>query len=99
MKYLISPNKLHHLFLADWTQKFPDAICYAPPGLVKKRPDITFSRVLGMRPKDEWAEEINQTIIKGSPIMEEVVFFHRNSKTLILADLIENFNPESFSWV
>ena len=29
--------------------------------------------------------------------MEEVVFFHRLSKTLILADLIENFPPGHFT--
>jgi hypothetical protein len=98
VKYLIAPNKLHHLFLADWMQKFPDAICYAPPGLSKKRPDITFSKDLGMQPEKEWKEEIDQTIFKGSPAMEEVVFFHRGSNTLILTDLIENFKPESFNW-
>jgi hypothetical protein len=26
--------------------------------------------------------------------MEEVIFFHRKTRTLILADLIENFEPE-----
>ena len=26
--------------------------------------------------------------------MEEVVFFHRRTRTLVLADLIENFEPE-----
>jgi len=98
VKYLVSPNKLHHLFLVDWLQKFPNAMCYASPGLEKKRPDINFSRVLGIQPENEWAEEIDQTIFKGSPAMEEVVFFHRNSKTLILTDLIENFKPESFNW-
>ena len=98
VKYLVAPNKLHHLFLSDWLQQFPDAICYAPPGLEKKRPDIHFSKVLGMQSENEWEKEINQTIFKGSPVMEEVVFFHKSSKTLILTDLIENFKPESFNW-
>ncbi|WP_202947541.1 hypothetical protein [Nostoc punctiforme] len=35
--------------------------------------------------------------------MDEVVFFHRNSTTLILADLIENFEPskvsQNFGWL
>ncbi len=98
VKYLISPNKLHYLFLLDWIKQFPEAVCYAPPGLEKKRPDIEFSKALGMKPENEWQEEIDQIIFKGSPAMEEVVFFHRDSKTLILTDLIENFKPESFNW-
>jgi hypothetical protein len=30
--------------------------------------------------------------------MEEVVFFHKPSATLILTDLIENFDPVSLNW-
>jgi hypothetical protein len=97
VKYLISPNKLHHLFLAGWMERFPNAICYASPGLAKKRNDLMFSKELGMLPEDEWSKEIDQTIFKGSFVMEEVIFFHRSSKTLVLTDLIENFKPESFN--
>ncbi len=96
VKYLIAPNNLHHLFLADWVKRFPNAFSYSPPGLVKKRKDITFSKELGMQSEDEWSPEIDQTIFKGSPF-KEVVFFHRNSKTVIFADLIENFKPEFFN--
>ena len=53
VKYLVSPNKLHHLFIADWIKAFPEAICYASPGLVKKRRDITFDKELGMHPEAE----------------------------------------------
>jgi len=98
IKYLVSPNKLHHLFLADWMEKFPDAISYASPGLAKKRSDLSFSKELDLLPESEWSKDIDQTIFKGSFAMEEVVFFHRSSKTLILADLIENFNLSSFNW-
>ena len=73
-------------------------MCYAPPGLVKKRRDIKFSKELGMLPEVEWSNEIRQTIFKGSPAMQEVVFFHTSSKTLILTDLIENFKPGAFNW-
>ncbi len=98
VKYLISPNKLHHLFIADWLKHFPEAVCYASPGLEKKRNDIVFSKLLGMMPEEEWSKEIGQTIFKGSAAMQEVVFFHNSSKTLILADLIENFKPDSLNW-
>jgi hypothetical protein len=64
----------------------------------QKRSDIKFGKELGNRPEAEWSNEINQTIFKGSPAMQEVVFFHTRSRTLILADLIENFKPDSFNW-
>jgi hypothetical protein len=98
VEYLICPNKLHHLFLSEWLSVYPNAKCYAPPGLEKKRPDIQFVKELSNFPEKEWEDEIKQIIFQGSPAMEEVVFFHLNSKTLILTDLIENFNPSAFNW-
>lgn len=32
-------------------------------------------------------------IVRGSSVHREAVFFHRASRTLILTDLIENFEP------
>lgn len=98
VKYLVSPNKLHHLFMPDWISTYPEAISYAPPGLIKKRPDINFSKELGVVAEKNWEKAIKQTIFKGSSFMEEVVFFHAESKTLILTDLIENFVPSTFNW-
>lgn len=97
VKYLISPNKIHHLFLKDWKEKYPNALLYSSPGLRKKRADIEFDKDLADYPEVEWKIEIDQLIFKGSPVMEEVVFFHRRSKTLILTDLIENFHPNHFT--
>jgi hypothetical protein len=98
VKYLISPNKLHHLFLPEWIEKFPHARNYAAPGLAKKRKDISFDAALREQPDTEWSTEIDRTIFCGSPAMEEVVFYHKPSSTLILTDLIENFNPSSLNW-
>ena len=97
VSYLISPNKIHHLFMKDWVDAFPQAQSYASPGLREKRKDIVFDKDLSFVAEPEWAEEINQIIFKGSSVMEEVVFFHKKTQTLILTDLIENFSPDHFS--
>jgi hypothetical protein len=95
--YLIAPNKLHHLFLPQWQHAYPNAKTYAAPGLIAKRPDIAFDKELTSMPEPEWQEQIKQTLFCGSFAMQEVVFFHEASKTLILADLIENFDPGVFT--
>ena len=98
VSYLVSPNKLHHLFLDEWMVEYPGALSYAAPGLVKKRADVEFDGELSDSSEDGWAGEIDQTIFRGSPVMEEVVFFHIPSRTLILTDLIENFDPRTLNW-
>ena len=97
VRFLIAPNKLHHLFLPQWQAVYPDAKTYAAPGLIAKRPDITFDKELTETAEPPWRDEIMQTLLSGSCWMAEVVFYHSDSKTLILADLIENFDPSVFN--
>ena len=94
--HLVTPNKLHHLFLGNWAEAVPDARLYAPPKLAAKRPDLPWHAELGDEPEPAWADTLEQVVVRGSFFMEEAVFFHRSSRTLILGDLIENHEPERF---
>lgn len=89
VSHIVSPNKIHHLFLAEWQARWPDARMYAPPGLAKRKPELRFAAELGDEPDAVWAPDIDQVIFRGSLAMEEVVFFHRASRTAIFCDLIQ----------
>lgn len=89
VRYLVSPNKIHHLFLHEWVHRWPEAHLYAPPGLAKKRSDLHFHAELEDDPPPAWSADIDQVIFRGSFFMEEVVFFHRESRTAIFCDLIQ----------
>jgi hypothetical protein len=88
---LVSPNKLHHLYLGDWRSAFPDARLWGPASSLRKRPDLPFQAPLTDQPPSAWLGQIDQCWVRGSFAMDEIVFFHRNSRTAILADLSENF--------
>ena len=90
---IVSPNKLHHLFLAEWSRRWPDARLHAPPGLARKTPQLRFATELADESDSPWRAEIDQAVFRGSPFMEEVVFFHRASRSAIFGDLIQRF-PE-----
>ncbi len=94
VRYIVSPNKIHHLFLAEWVERWPDARLFAPPGLARKKPALRFDAELGDEPDHAWAADIDQVIFRGSLAMEEVAFFHRASRTAIIGDLIQR-HPES----
>jgi hypothetical protein len=95
VRHLVEPNKLHHLFLPEWISAYPDARVYAPPGLAKKRRDLTFDAELGDEPDAGWAGEIDQVVFRGSLFMDEVVFYHRHSKSTLVCDLIQKFDPKT----
>jgi hypothetical protein len=94
VRFVVSPNKIHHLFLSDWAERWPDARLYAPPGLAAKRQDLRFHGELEDAPPADWSADIYQVVFRGSLWMEEVVFFHRESRTVIFGDLIQRF-PET----
>ena len=92
--HIVSPNKIHHLFLGDWAERWPKARLYAPPGLARRRPGLRFHAELADEPDPAWAAEIDQVIFRGSFAMEEVAFFHRASRTAIIGDLVQR-HPEA----
>jgi hypothetical protein len=94
--HLVSPNKIHHLYMGEWQDAFPSAKLYASPGLAKKRKDLRFEAALGDSPQAAWAADIDQVEMGHSWAMNEIVFFHRESRTALFADLIENFRPGWF---
>lgn len=94
VSHIVSPNKLHHLFLAEWSDRWPEARLYAPPGLAKRKPELHFDKDLGDEPEPVWAADLDQVIFRGSLFMEEVTFFHRVSRTVIICDLIQRL-PEA----
>ncbi|MCP4072123.1 MAG: DUF4336 domain-containing protein, partial [Hyphomicrobiales bacterium] len=97
VEFIVSPNKIHHLYMGDWKELYPQAKIYASPGLKQRRKDLEFFSVLGDVADQGWAEEIDQHVFAGSWAMQEVLFFHKETRTLILADLIENFDKDWFS--
>jgi hypothetical protein len=93
VRHLVSPNKIHHLFLAEWAAAWPGARLYAPPGLKRRRPDLEFDAELGDRPEPAWENQIDQVVVGGSLAMDEVLFFHRRSSTCLVCDLIQRHDP------
>ena len=99
--HLVSPNKIHYAHIGAWKRWYPEAMAWASPGVreraVSQDVDVAFDAELGNEPDPAWRADLDQLIFRGSRFMEEVAFFHRNTRTVILADLIENFEPEKVS--
>ncbi len=97
VRQLVAPNSLHHLFLGQWRDAYPIAKLHAPPGLRRKRQDIAFDGDLDDGAVAQWAGDLDQVVIRGNLITTEVVFFHVASRTVLFADLIQQFAPGSLS--
>lgn len=93
--WLIGPNRLHYWWIKEWKDAFPDAAVYLAPRTYEqgaKRISFNFN-ILDKASGYPWDSFIATLPIEGS-YMTEIEFFHRPSRTLILTDLIENFEPQ-----
>jgi hypothetical protein len=93
VRHIVSPNKIHHLFLKEWAERWPEARMFAPPGLARRKPELHFAAELSDEPDAAWAVDIDQVVFRGSFALEEVVFFHRASRTALVCDLVQRHDP------
>lgn len=97
IRWLIAPNDLHHLFLANWVRALPGVRVLAAPGLREKRPDLTIHAVLGEDPPPAaFGGALDLAPIRGNRITTEIALFHRASRTAIFTDLLQALPPGWF---
>ena len=101
VRHLVSPNKFHYASIAAWKQRFPAACAWASPGVRERAAAqhiaVDFDRDLGESAPIAWSADLAQLRFRGSRVLEEVVFLHCASASLILADLIENLEAARLS--
>ncbi|MFY0528297.1 DUF4336 domain-containing protein [Archangium gephyra] len=98
VRFLVAPNTMHHLSLGDWAAAYPSAKVLAPAGLREKRPDLRIGVELSDVMDVGQSPAIELLLAQGLSRLEEFVFFHRPSRTLLLTDLAFNIH-ESPSWL
>lgn len=85
----------HDTFAKRGKEAFPDAVYLAPEGF-SKNAGVPTGPLLPAPP--EWGNEIEIKRVEGVPGMDEHAVFHRQSRTLIVADLLFNFGPDAPVW-
>lgn len=93
-RWIIGPNRLHYWWIPEWEAAFPDAQIYLAPRIKEQAAArIEFdAHPLCDESGYPWDHDLATLPIAGS-YMTEFEFFHYASRTLILTDLIENFEP------
>lgn len=99
VQHIIAPNLYHYLFAADFKQHYPKSIFWATPGLKEKEPDLPIDKILeaGQIP---FLSQLNalffdgfRTLVpSGAESLNEFVFLHPQTRTLILTDAAFNFD-------
>jgi Domain of unknown function (DUF4336) len=94
VKYVVAPSKMHHLFVVDCMAAFPQATLFGAPGLQAKRPDLQGMRELQAFAEPSWQDDLEQHFFAGMPLVNETVWFHKPTRTLIVTDLLQYYQGE-----
>jgi hypothetical protein len=95
VRHIVAPGSYHYFYVSEWQRAYADAETWLCPGIERKRPELEFDWLLGDRAPQAWDNEFEQVLVRGNRAIWEVVFFHRESQTLIVTDLIENIGDQT----
>ena len=86
--WFIAPSRFHDLYWPEWFRAFPKARFVAVPGMAKG--ELPFTEV-----EDFWGNELVALPVRGMPRLNEHVFLHGPSRSLIVADLVFNVDADA----
>lgn len=86
---IVAPNCYHNIGIPSASKLYPDARVWGTMGLEKKLPDIRWHKMIG---KENWIhqDELLAIPIEGMPSINEILFYHKPTKVLIVTDFCFN---------
>lgn len=91
-RWVLAPNKLHHLYVGPWIERGLES--WAAPGLPEKRPDLRFDHVVESICAP-FGDAVRLIPMRCFAMTNEVVVLHRPSGTLVVTDLAFHFDKSS----
>jgi hypothetical protein len=92
VRFVVPASQLHgHLYMEQYRDAYPQVRLFAAPGLDRRRKDLHFDGVLSGVPEPEWRDVLDQVAFEGWRRLNEIEFFHPETRTLITGDLCLNF--------
>jgi hypothetical protein len=96
---IIAPSWWHDLYLRQYLSAYPDARFYRVPTLVRQNRSLPLAELQNGLAPSLWADEIDQVHVQGIGLfLDEMVFYHRPSRSLIVADLLFNLSSKD-AWI
>jgi len=87
VRHIVAPNKFHYAYLAAARERYPSATAHGPAGLEEKI-GAPLDRPLTATEHD--FATLEPMAIAGAPKVDEFVFLHRPTRTLVTTDLLFN---------
>ncbi len=103
VQYLVAPNLFHHFYMPAAMERWPEAELWVPAGMAEKVPELAAGKLLAAADADggeapAWAAEIDSLAVTGAEKINERIFLHRETGTLVVTDLLFNWGRARGFW-
>ncbi len=95
VRYLVAATPRHVWRLERWHTLFPNAELWAsrPTLFTLQQGHLPITGYLSDAPAHAWSADFDQMEFKGNPLLSEVLFFHKETHTVLLDDIIQRTPP------
>lgn len=88
VRFIVVPNRYHHLETPATKARYPKALVVGPASAVLRNPRLNLDTSMTDPAYVRATQELTSIQFDGVPFLDETVFFHRASGSLIAADLL-----------
>lgn len=88
VRFIVVPNRYHHLQAPATAARYPNALVVGPKSAVVRNPRVSLNLGVDDPAYIEATPELTPIPLGGVPFLDETVFFHQASGSLIAADLL-----------
>ncbi len=98
VRAILAPNLAHWMYAPEWQRCYPEARTWAAPGLANRdqvrKAGMRIDHELSGDEPSPWPGTLDLIPVPGALGFTEIGVFHQPSRTLVLADLVQNFEPQ-----
>lgn len=88
VRWIVVPNRFHHLQTPATAARYPKALVVGPQSARSRNPQVNPAMGTDDPAYARSTPELTSIELRGVPFLDETVFFHRDTGSLIAADLL-----------
>lgn len=88
VRWIVVPNRYHHLQAPATAARYPNALVVGPESARARNPHVRLAAGTDDPAYTDSTPELTSIRLRGVPFLDETVFFHQASGSLIAADLL-----------